>query len=94
MLNNLRQRLAGPEISRQLQALAAGAVQRGVQALKHVGKTERALLLLELAQALGHAGGGGCADHCSRGHRDLVCAQLHRKRFCDGSSLKRRSVYV
>ena len=25
MLNNLRQRLAGPEISRQLQALAAGA---------------------------------------------------------------------
>ena len=47
-----------------------------------------------IGHGLGHAGGGGCADHCSRGHRDLVCAQLHRKRFCDGSSLKRRSVYV
>ena len=55
-LVNQRHRVLGSNAIAQ--ALAAGAVQRGVQALKHVGKTERALLLLELAQALRHAGGG------------------------------------
>lgn len=36
---------------------------------------------------LGHAGGGGRAHHRAGRHRHLVCAALHRQRFCDGTSL-------
>ena len=58
LINQRHRVLAGNALA---QALAAGAVQRGVQAFEHVSKTKRALLLLELAQALRHAGSGVAA---------------------------------